>query len=98
MQNVLKQLVLFISRSSEPDGRVVWCGGKDEWLLCCERCYGAAVGAVGVVLLELERCGKTLRSNVENFETKIPACFLVYVGSCVISGFPFLFASFFSSE
>lgn len=77
---------------------MVWCAGKDEWLLCCERCYSAPVGAVAAVLLELGRRGKTLRSDVENFETKIPACFLVYVGPCVISGFPFLFASFFSSE
>lgn len=38
------------------------------------------MGAVAVVLPDLEKHGKALRLNMENFQTKTPACFLVYLG------------------
>lgn len=53
---------------------------------------------VTILLPELEKHGKTLRSNLENFEMKIPPCVLVYMECYVISVFPFLFASSFSSK
>lgn len=46
----------------------------------------------------LEKHGKTLRSNLESFDMKIPVCVLVYMGRCVLSVSPFLFASSFSSK
>ena len=53
------------------------------------------MGAVTVLLPELEKLGKTLRSNLENFEIKIAVCVPVYMGCSVISVFPiYLFSPF----